>query len=309
MDSETTTPSTSSNTTPSVPTPIATNRPGISFRELKKELKDVEKLTLQNLDIKSWVSELKLWIKYQHINNPEVIFTACILTSSGEPRELIQEMENGLEFGNEEDSESEEEDESQENSHNNDYPTLDEIANYLMKFYGKKEDQNVLLRELRSMKIKRDEKVKDFNIRYKSLYHKLDKKRRKRISVLDYADSLVSNREAWKRVSLKDHLSLTKAFEVAEKVDRLVRKNYSEPHDFTQSSVSHNPKINFKKKINFEPKHKDSSVDELTKKMKELKISVCFFCTEEGHYQKDCPKLKKIIEGNRQNLFEQKHLN
>jgi len=39
---------------------------------------------------------------------------------------------------------------------------------------------------------------------------KLDKKRKKSVSVLDYIDALRKNEEAWKRVSLKDDISLTK---------------------------------------------------------------------------------------------------
>jgi len=257
MDSttpESTTPSGLLDTTPSIPAPINTiPGPHFSFRELKKELKDIEKLTKKNLDIKSWASELKLWIRHQHVTDPETIFTACILTSSGETREIIQELEDGLTFNNDECSDSEDEDNHNEQS-NNQLPSLDEIVNYFTKFYGKKEDQNMLFRELRSMKIRKNEKVKDFNIRYRLLYHKLDKKRRKRISVLDYADSLVNNKEAWKRVSLKDHLSLNKAFEVAEKVDRLIPKTYSDQYEFTQPSFSHHHKMKFKRKNNFETK-------------------------------------------------------
>jgi len=52
----------------------------------------------------------------------------------------------------------------------------------------------------------------------------LDIKRRKRISVLDYADSLQNNKEAWKRVFLKVNISLSKAFEIAERVDRHIPK-------------------------------------------------------------------------------------
>jgi len=45
---------------------------------------------------------------------------------------------------------------------NNHYPSLDEIINELETFHGKKEDQNVLLKELCSLKIKKYEKFKDF---------------------------------------------------------------------------------------------------------------------------------------------------
>jgi len=64
----------------------------------------------------------------------------------------------------------------------------------------------LLLKELRGMRIKRNEKIKDFNVRYRTLYTKLDKKRRKRIGVFDYIDSIQNNYEAWKKLSLKDDI-------------------------------------------------------------------------------------------------------
>jgi len=57
-------------------------------------------------------------------------------------------------------------------------------------------------------------------------YLKLNKKK---INVLDYADSLKKNLEAWKKVSHKDDISQIRAFIIAKKVDRLTIKsvNYS----------------------------------------------------------------------------------
>ena len=47
--------------------------------------------------------ESKTWIKYQHIKDPKIIFTACILITSGEPREIIQELEDGNDLTEDED--------------------------------------------------------------------------------------------------------------------------------------------------------------------------------------------------------------
>ena len=52
----------------------------INFKELKKELKDIEKISKENLDIKSWESEIRLWIKLEEVTDPKKIFTACLLT-------------------------------------------------------------------------------------------------------------------------------------------------------------------------------------------------------------------------------------
>ena len=292
---------------------IGANQQKMNLRELKKELKGIDKLTKKNLDIKSWKSDLKLWIKYQHITDPETIFTACILTSSGETREIIQDLYYENSFATkEEDDEDDEEDEEQK------YPSLDDVVDAIEIFYGLKEDQNVLLRDLRALRIKRNERVKDFNIRYRSLYLKLDKKRMKQISVFDYADALQNNVEAWKRVSLKDDISLNEAFKIAEKVDRLAARspsNYfgtSDSSTSTRNSKSYPTNNNqFKRKTEFSEsqKVKDSEMEDLTRKMKHLSVKVCFFCTEKGHIQTNCPKLQEILKNNRTELLKQNHLN
>ncbi len=279
----------------------------ISYGELQKQLKHIPKLTKENLDIKSWSSELKYWIKYQHVTDPETIFTACIITTSGQVREVIQELEEGNDYVFDDDSEEEED-------NNNELPSLDKVIHTLEVFYGLQEDQNVLLRELRALRIKKNEKVKDFNVRYRELYLKLDRKRKRRISVLDYADSLQNNREAWKKVSLKDDISLNKAFAIAEKVDRLIPKyNDSYDHNGTTYNTNKNSKFNkpsFKRNtIPQEPIQQDNGVEEITRGIKKLTISTCFYCSEKGHHQRQCPKLNAILAENRKKFYESQHLN
>ncbi|ORX76117.1 hypothetical protein BCR32DRAFT_284520 [Anaeromyces robustus] len=159
----------SGNSIPSIPSSLAINNNNhrINF--------NIEKLSKDNFDIKLWASELRLWIKYQ-----KLYLLPVILTSIGETREVIQDMEND----NDSSDDEEEEDSNQINT--NGFPILDQIIKALETFYGIKEDQNILFRELRALKIKKNEK--DFNIRYRPLYHKLDKKRKRKISVLDYAE-------------------------------------------------------------------------------------------------------------------------
>ena len=281
----------------------------INFRELKKELKEVEPLSKENLDIKSWASDLQLWIDLQQVNNPRKIFIACVVTSKGEPRQIIQELQGASNNDDEGSDDSDEDSDSEAEGEANHYPSLAQIVEALETFYGVKEDQNQLLRELRALKIRKNEKVKTFNKRYRSLYIKLNKSKRKQISVLDYADSLENNPEAWKRVSLKDDISLEKAFSVAEKVDRLTtRTNRTEGESSSsrttfRSSTSYKPEVREARK-----QEKKGDVDDLVKKMRNLKIKACFFCREPGHVQYDCPKLRSIVEENKTKIYNE-HLN
>ncbi len=299
----------------------------IDFKELKKELKDIEKLSKENLDTKSWASEIKLWIKLQQVVDPRKIFYACVLTSTGEVREIIQDLEDNANEDDEEDidnnDEDNDDDDDDENSDNEDndeddeeeqrYPNLAQIINAVETFYGIKEDQNVLVRELRSLRIRRNEKVKDFNIRFRSLYLKLDKKHQKSVSVLDYIDSLRNNKVAWERVALKDNISLKKAYAIAEKVDRLMvdqnnsnsnSDNYSK--NFTSKKFYSNPPYHKKVENKDRKPNYSNEVDDLTRQMKRLTIKTCFFCSEPGHYQSNCPKLQSIIEENRKKFFNDK---
>jgi len=287
----------------------------ISFKELKKELKDIEPLTKENLDIKSWASDIQLWIDLQDVTNPRKIYIACVLTSKGEPRQIIQELKNNNN-DNDSDVDSEEESDSEDEHEVEMYPSLTKIVETLETFYGVKENQNQLLREIRALRIKRNEKVKDFNKRYRSLYLKLNRKKKAQVSVLDYAESLQNNREAWRRVSLKDDISLEKAFSVAEKVDRLMTNTENESDNsnanmrksyYNSSYTNHNRK-DFSEGRKHEKKN-DEEVEDLTKRMKKLTINTCFFFNEHGHYQNSCPKLKAIIDKNRQEYYQNKNLN
>ena len=64
----------------------------INFKDLKKELKDIEKISKENLDVKTGKSDLELWIKHEHIEDSKIIFYACVLISIGETRKVIQEL-------------------------------------------------------------------------------------------------------------------------------------------------------------------------------------------------------------------------
>jgi len=175
----------------------------INFKKLKKELKGIEKISKENLHIKSWESEIQLWIEIEEVTDPKTIFTACLLTSTREPREVIQDLIDSYSTDSESESEDEEEESDSEEKKKDQYPSLKEIVEALETFYGLKVDQSMLLRELRALRIKRNERVKDFNTRFRSIYLKLDKKRKKRVSVLDYIDTLRNMKKLRKGSLLK----------------------------------------------------------------------------------------------------------
>ncbi|ORX68434.1 hypothetical protein BCR32DRAFT_250354 [Anaeromyces robustus] len=84
-------------------------------------------------------------------------------------------------------------------------------------------------------------------------------------------DSLQNNKEAWKKLSLKDDNSLRKVFEIAEKVDRLITKS---DDDYSEQAQFNSRKTNFNKKNFHDHKRSnDTNVDELTKKMQNLSIN------------------------------------
>ena len=114
-----------------------------------------------------------------------------------------------------------------------------------------------------------------------------------------------------------DYISLKKSFVIAEKIDRLMPTFNQEINEnfrtnFNNSYKSSNFNKNQSKGKIFNDskiKQKDSTVDNLTKRIKGLTVSTCFFCSEEGHFQNECPKLNAIIKKNRQEYFENKRLN
>ena len=118
-------------------------------------------------------------------------------------------------------------------------------------------------------------------------------------------------------VSLKDDISLKKAFAIAEKVDRLmptfnqeINENFRTNFNNSYNSSNFNNKQSKGKVFNDSKiKEKDSTVDNLAKRIKGLTVSTCFFWSEESHFQTECPELNAIIKKNCQEYFENKRLN
>ena len=56
-------------------------------------------------------------------------------------------------------------------------------------------------------------------------------------------------------------------------------------------------------------RNKDYEIEDLTKKMKNLTIKACFYCSDPGHLQYNCPKLNAIIQENKKRIYSGKSLN
>jgi len=132
----------------------------INFKDLKKELKDIEKISKENLDVKTWKSDLELWIKLEHVEDSKIIFYACVLTSIGETRKVIQELMDDNDKDDDSDSDDDDDDDDDDNykdindededddneedkeidKKNKAYPSLNRIVKAIEGFYGIRED-------------------------------------------------------------------------------------------------------------------------------------------------------------------------
>jgi len=91
--------------------------------------------------------------------------------------------------------------------------------------------------------------------------------------VLYYITSIESNYEAWKRVTMKDDITLTQAYKIAEKVDRLRSRannnfktdNLSKPSNPFRISTSNQANIK-----TYNKNKEDAEITDLTKKYEEL---------------------------------------
>jgi len=275
------------------------------FKSLKKQLKDITKIGNGNHDVQGWSTDLQLWIQLQNINDSRTIFYGCLLTSQGDAQRFINDLkESGrdedlsMKESDTEEEESEDESEGDEEDKSDEYyPSFDKIVRAVKQLYGILEDQTTLLKKIRTLRIKKIDSVRDFNIRYRNLYTQLDKKKRKLISVLDYVDSLQPNYEAWKRVSLQsEELSLEKAYLVAERVDRLKRNNGI----ILSQQLDSNSKRHSDRTYKEEYSSSGTNSEKIT----------CFYCKKKGHYQASCPTLNDLIKKNKEEIFTQnRHLN
>ena len=73
---------------------------------------------------------------------------------------------------------------------------------------GNNVNQQVLKDEILSLNIKFGETVKDYNLRYKKLFNKLNRAARESIQISDYVRTLKSKRKVWEGLVVKEFVNL-----------------------------------------------------------------------------------------------------
>jgi len=81
---------------------------------------------------------------------------------------------------------------------------------------------------LKTMRIKNTETIKNFNYRYLKLYHRLERDYMKLVSVDDYLNAIKIRKYPHSQVIISECETLTEAFKVAERAEKAERKTMNE---------------------------------------------------------------------------------
>ena len=264
-------------------------------------LNSIQKLGNDNTNVHSWIKQIYSWMElFQEYNMTTV--TLCMkIASYGEVPEYIDAYLNSL---------------------NGREPVLNEIENYLLKEWLGEKSQPQLFEDVKNMSLKRNETIKEFNKRFKKALTKLGEDHRKLITVIDYKQAIKGRNVVWAGVHTARCTTLEAAYEEAELYDEVHNENikrkgsyYRDSHQEESSSSNTFNKLSPKKIIpqnsrsNLKKDIKEDPVDELTTRMKNLRIKTCYICSQEGHLQYDCPRLKRINEllDKLENIAEEKN--
>lgn len=258
-------------------------------------LNAIPKLGGSNTDVRGWISQISTWLKIFNVNDINQTILIMKFTSYGDVPGLLDDY-------------------LEQSNHESNEPSIEGIAQFLLTEWAGEKKQNKLLEEIKTISIRRNESIIDFNKRFKKIYKKLDAHNKKLITVYDYKNAIKNRNEAWVGVHVSRCETLDQAYDEAELYDEIHnqnvnfrRPNYSsenfqseklrpnnaiEKPSFRKSSGTN---ANFKNYNNSKGKASgDDSIDDLTNKMKNLRIKTCYICEEEGHLKYDCPKLKKL---------------
>ena len=177
------------------------------------------------------------------------------------------------------------------------------LENFLLTEWLHKKKQSQLLSEIKNMSIEINKTVVEFNKRFKEIYTKLNEESKKYISIYDYEGTLKPRTVVWSRVYSSCCSSLEETYEKAELYDEIYHEtNKRKTNNFRslyQEGGDNSNRIIIKPKtlpsqVKVKSPKENNTMEDLTNKMKNLKIKTCYICEQEGPLKYDCPKLKRL---------------
>ena len=118
------------------------------------------------------------------------------------------------------------------------YPNYKEVQSAIEKYMDIKPADKCSV--LKNLKIKPNENIKNFNYRYLTLYHRLDRDYQKIISVDDYLNSIKSRIYVHSQILLAECDTLSDAFEVAVRAEKAEKRTIGNNEFLNTSMVFQN---------------------------------------------------------------------
>jgi len=238
-------------------------------------LQAIINVTDKEHDVERWYDQFVTWIRMQKITNSTDIYDWCRMKVQGQGSKNIQALV------------------TKDASGRLVYPTLEQMRDALLKTYKLEKDPDDIINEIKSMKINKQEDVKEFNQKYLKLYNDLNDEYKLRITSYDYLDAIISKPAVWRSVKSEiknKKITLSEAMEAVEFYDKMENElklktqnnnknsNYNRSSNYNNQS-GYNNNNNNHNNSNFNNKHK---------------VSFCKFCHEKGHSISDCSGYAKF---------------
>jgi len=161
-------------------------------------LNTIPKLGNENRDVNGWFTLMETWLSLGGVTQDDLKLLWCKTTVVGDVLEFVKNQ-----------------------CEENENLTLVQMKDALDEYYGNKVNQQALKDEILSLSIRYGETVKDYNLRFKKLFNKLNRGARESVQVSDYIRTLKPRRKVWEGLVVKDFTNLEEAYKLAEKYDKV----------------------------------------------------------------------------------------